>query len=71
MKSKSKLISAGIVTTLAALLTEAAISTKSRHTVKVPGGLAFSEFMGYERWQTISISENGGLLATRHVRRRH
>jgi Cytochrome P460 len=26
--------------------------------VKVPGGLAFSEFRGYEAWPAISISRN-------------
>jgi hypothetical protein len=29
----------------------------------VPGGLAFSEFRGYERWQLIAISQNGGHIA--------
>jgi hypothetical protein len=29
----------------------------------VPGGLAFSEFKGYDSWQTISLSHNGTLLA--------
>jgi hypothetical protein len=33
-----------------------------KYTEKVPGGLAFSEFRGYEGWQTISLS-NGGKLA--------
>ena len=30
--------------------------------LRVPGGVAFSEFQGYETWQVISIS-NGSLLA--------
>jgi hypothetical protein len=29
----------------------------------VPNGLAFAEFKGYEAWQVISISDNGGLMA--------
>jgi hypothetical protein len=29
----------------------------------VPNGLAFSEFKGYEGWQTISLSQNGKLMA--------
>ena len=29
----------------------------------MPGGLAFSEFRGYEGWPVIAISENGGLIA--------
>jgi hypothetical protein len=31
--------------------------------VKVPGGLAFSEFRGYEAWQTISVSRNEKAVA--------
>jgi len=31
--------------------------------VQVPGGLAFSEFRGFEGWPVIAISENGGLIA--------
>jgi hypothetical protein len=41
----------------------AAHSAQDRYTLKVPGGLAFSEFKGYEKWQTISISHNGDKLA--------
>ena len=36
---------------------------QAKYTVKVPGGLAFSEFKGYESWQTISISHSEKLLA--------
>ena len=35
----------------------------NKDTVAVPNGLAFSEFKGYEGWQTIAISHNGTLLA--------
>ena len=31
--------------------------------MKVPGGLAFSEFRGYEAWQTISLSRNEKVVA--------
>ena len=34
-----------------------------KYAVKVPGGLAFSEFKGYENWQLISISQDGGMFA--------
>ena len=40
-----------------------AISAPDKYTVQVPGGLAFSEFRGYEDWQVIAISENLGLIA--------
>ncbi len=36
---------------------------QDKYTVKVPGGLAFSEFRGYEAWQTISISRNEKVMA--------
>src|ERR1700731_801622 len=63
MKSKSMLISVGIIVALAVLATGAAISAQDKYTLKVPNGLAFSEFKGYEGWQTISISHNGEMLA--------
>jgi hypothetical protein len=27
-----------------------------KYTVKVPGGLAFSEFRGYETWEVVAVS---------------
>ncbi len=38
-----------------------AIYAQDKYTVKVPGGLAFSEFKGYESWQVVSVSHNGNL----------
>ena len=35
----------------------------AKYTVRVPNGLAFSEFRGYEGWQTVSISQNEKLMA--------
>src|ERR1700685_2205704 len=63
MKEKSLLISVGMAVALAVLGVGAAISAQDRYTLKVPNGLAFSEFRGYEGWRTISISNNGGLVA--------
>ena len=40
-----------------------AISAQDKYTVQVPGGLAFSEFRGYEGWPVIAISENNGKIA--------
>src|SRR5688572_26839158 len=36
---------------------------EAKYTVQVPGGLAFSEFRGYEGWQTVSISQGEKLMA--------
>jgi len=48
---------------LAVLGGRAAVSAQDKYTLKVPGGLAFSEFRGYESWQVISISQDGGHVA--------
>ena len=42
---------------------EGVTSTQDKYALKVPGGLAFSEFRGYESWPVIAISHNGGTLA--------
>jgi hypothetical protein len=36
---------------------------QSKYSVAVPGGLAFSEFKGYETWQTISLSRTERVVA--------
>jgi Cytochrome P460 len=36
---------------------------QDKYALKVPGGLAFSEFRGYEGWQLVSISQDGSLIA--------
>jgi Cytochrome P460 len=41
-----------------------ALAAQDKYTLKVPGGLAFSEFRGYEAWQVVSASQDGDLLAT-------
>src|ERR1700751_914132 len=40
-----------------------AISAQDKYTVQVPGGLAFSEFRGYDDWQVIAISDTLRLIA--------
>jgi len=40
-----------------------ALAAQDRYTLQVPGGLAFSEFRGYEDWQTVAVSHNGDKLA--------
>src|SRR5207344_3186935 len=46
-----------------AALSGFAISAQDKYAVKVPGVLAFSEFKGYEGWQTVSISRNEKVMA--------
>src|SRR5689334_2732563 len=52
-----------VATALVSTLGGGTVSGQAKYGVKVPGGLAFSEFRGYENWQLVSISQDGGLLA--------
>jgi hypothetical protein len=63
MKNKKMLITASITLSLAVLAAGAAISAQDKYSLKVPGGLAFSDFKGYESWQAVSISQDGGAMA--------
>src|ERR1051326_3566600 len=45
-----------------ALLGNKAISAQDKYTVRVPGGLAFSEFRGFEKWETIGVSQVGNVI---------
>ena len=42
---------------------QAATSAQDKYTLKIPNGLAFSEFRGYESWAIIAVSHNGDKLA--------
>src|SRR5207245_7316070 len=62
MKSKG-MGTIAIVTALVGALGGRAMSAQDKYTVKVPGGLAFSEFRGYENWQVVSVSQDGDRFA--------
>jgi hypothetical protein len=61
--SRKRVLTIAIVTGVFAVVGGWAISAQDKYTLKVPGGLAFSEFRGYESWQVVSISKDGDLLA--------
>jgi hypothetical protein len=52
-----------IISGMVAVSGTQAMSAQDKYTLKVPGGLAFSEFRGYEKWQVVSISQDGKLIA--------
>ena len=52
-----------IIAAVVAVVGGRAISAEDKYTLQVPGGLAFSEFRGYEGWSVIAISEKGGKIA--------
>lgn len=60
MKRKSVRVSLFLGVFVLVALTMAA---GDKYDAKVPGGLAFSEFRGYEAWQAISISRNEKAVA--------
>lgn len=47
---------------LAVLVGGRAMSAQDKYTLQVPNGLAFSEFKGYEDWQTVAVSQTGDLI---------
>src|SRR3954465_4230437 len=62
MSRKSMLI-IGIVMVWLVAVGGFVMFAQEKYTVSVPGGLAFSEFRGYEAWQAISISRNEKVVA--------
>jgi hypothetical protein len=60
-----------IVLTLAVLVGRAssAQDKQDKYTLKVPGGLAFSEFKGYEDWQAVGPSQTDAANVIRLIRR--
>ena len=61
--SRKRVLTIAIVTGVFAVVGGWAVSAQDKYTLKVPGGLAFAEFRGYEAWQLVSISEDGGRIA--------
>ena len=62
MKRTSMLTIASVTALLAVLAAGVAISAQDKYTLKLPNGLSFSEFRGYENWQVVSVSQTAELL---------
>ena len=60
--TRKSMITIGAVVWLA-VLGGLAVSGQDKYAAKVPGGLAMSEFKGYEGWQAISMSRNETVVA--------
>ena len=61
--NRKSMLTVGFATIWLAGLGGFAVSAQDKYAVSVPGGLAFSEFRGYESWQAISTSRNNGVDA--------
>src|SRR5437879_4753414 len=56
-------LAVSVLAVLGSRATSAQDTGQAKYTVQVPGGIAFSQFRGYESWQTVSISRNEKLMA--------
>ncbi len=59
-----RILPIGALAALSTVLVAASFAAQDRYALKVPGGLAFADFRGYQDWQTIAVSHNGDKLAT-------
>ena len=63
MKKLGLFTSIGAAAAFVALAFGAGETPQDKYSVKVPGGLAFSEFKGYETWEVIAISKQEKVIA--------
>lgn len=58
----SRIVFAAALGIAVAGLGGSAFSAQDKYTLRVPNGLAFSEFKGYEDWQVVAVSQTEDLL---------
>jgi hypothetical protein len=68
MRTTSKFLAAlarciGLSVFVALVTDSVAQAAQDKYSLKVPGGLAFSEFKGYETWEAVSVSSNESAIA--------
>ena len=56
-------LAVSVLAVLGRSATSAQDTGQAKYTVRVPNGLAFSEFRGYESWQTVAVSYNEMAMA--------
>ena len=59
LRLPSKTICTAAAAALALAACGIAFAAQDKYAVKVPGGMAFSEFRGFESWQTVAVSHSG------------
>ena len=60
---RSSVVIIGMAIVWLGVLGGLAVSAQDKYSVTVPGGLAFSEFRGYEGWEAVSTSRNDKVIA--------
>ena len=61
---RTRIAPTAAVMALLAALGGVAVAAQDRYALEVKGGLAFSEFRGYEDWQTVAVSQSGNMIET-------
>jgi Cytochrome P460 len=54
---KRRLIASAVVASASIFAIGVTLAAQDKYTAQVPGGLAFSEFRGYEDWQAVAVSQ--------------
>ena len=62
LEMKRRISPAVAIAGLVAVVGGVALAEQDRYSLQVPGGLAFSEFRGYEDWQVVAVSQTEDLL---------
>ena len=64
MPQRKRVLASAIVITVAMLaaLGGMVLAEQDKYTLKLPNGLAFSDFRGFEDWQTVGVSKAGDLI---------
>jgi hypothetical protein len=57
-----RVVSAAALGIALAILGAKVFAAQDKYTVRVPNGLAFSDFRGYEDWQVVAVSQTEELL---------
>jgi hypothetical protein len=57
-----RVVSAAALGIALAILGGKAFAAQDRYTLRVPNGLAFPDFRGYENWQVVAVSQTETLL---------
>lgn len=60
MRNERALLFAVTVVVLTVLISPTLLAQQDRDKLKVPDGLAFSEFKGYDKWEVVAVSETEG-----------
>ena len=58
----SRVVSAAALGIALAVLGGRVFGAQDKYTLRVPNGLAFSDFRGYENWQVVAVSQTEDLL---------